>query len=179
MCARSLIFTAYSSARMMISFILAVDEKNAMGYKNQLLCHLPNDLKFFKATTLGHHIVMGRKTYDSIGRPLPNRVNVVITRDKDLKIEGCVVVHSLQEAIDLAKNAGEEELMITGGAEIFKQAFPIADRIYLTLIKHVFEADTFFPEMDPQEWKLVSEIPQAADEKNKYEHVFMIYDRNY
>jgi dihydrofolate reductase len=150
--------------------------QNAIGNRNQLLCHLPADLKYFKAVTTGHHIVMGRKTFESIGKPLPNRPNIVISTNPDLKIEGCIVVNSLDEAVSLAKAAGETELMITGGGVIFNQSMAIADRIYLTRIFHTFEADTWFPEMGP-EWVLTKDDKHEADEKNAYPFSFQVYEK--
>jgi dihydrofolate reductase len=161
---------------MLISLIVVVDTKNAIGYQNQLLCHLPADLKYFKAITTGHHIVMGRKTYESIGRPLPNRTNIVISRNPDLKLEGCIVVPDLNEAIALAKQAGETELMITGGGAIFLQALPIADKIYQTRIFHEFAADTYFPELGP-EWVQTQDDKREADEKNPYPFSFQVYEK--
>jgi dihydrofolate reductase len=162
---------------MIISIIVAVDEKNGIGKNNQLLCHLPADLKYFKQTTSGHHIVMGRNTYESIGRPLPNRVNVVVTRNKELEIAGCVIKHSLQEAIDFAKAAGETELFITGGGTIYKESMQLAHRIYITRISHQFEADTFFPDLDAN-WKLEKEEMHSADEKNAYSFLFQMWSKN-
>lgn len=161
---------------MIISLIVVVDNNNAIGYQNQLLTHLPADLKYFKGITTGHHIVMGRKTYESIGKPLPNRINVVISRDTDLQLEGCIVVQSLNEAIALAGKAGETELMITGGGVIFEQALTIAHKIYLTRIFHTFEADTYFPQLGP-EWEQTKDDKHEADEKNLYPFSFQVYER--
>jgi len=161
---------------MIISLIVAADEHNGIGKNNQLLCHLPADLKYFRLTTTGHHIVMGRKTYESVGRPLPNRTNIVITRNPDLKIEGCIVKTSLQDAINYAKANGETELMITGGGVIFTEALPITNRIYLTRIHHTFDADTFFPELG-EEWKLVKNERHEADEKNPYPFSFQVFEK--
>jgi dihydrofolate reductase len=163
---------------MIISIIVAADQNNGIGKGNQLLCHLPADLKYFKQTTSGHHIVMGRNTYESIGRPLPNRVNVVVTRNKELEIAGCVIKHSLQEAIDFAKAAGETELFITGGGTIYKEGMNLANRIYITRIAHSFDADTFFPELDTHIWKLEKEEKHPADEKNAYAFSFQVWSRN-
>lgn len=162
--------------QMLISLIVVVDTQNAIGYQNQLLCHLPADLKYFKAVTTGHHIVMGRKTYESIGKPLPNRTNIVISRNPDLKIEGCIVVPGLTEAIELAKQAGETDLMITGGGAIFQQAIGLADRLYMTRIFHKFEADTHFPKLGA-EWVLTQDDKREADEKNIYPYSFQVYEK--
>ncbi|HLP32348.1 MAG TPA: dihydrofolate reductase [Bacteroidia bacterium] len=162
---------------MIISLIVVADEHNGIGKNNQLLCHLPADLKYFKQTTTGHHIVMGRKTYDSVGKPLPNRVNIVITRNSLLSIPGCVVVADLQQAISYAAENGETELFITGGGTIYEQAIGIANRIYLTRIHHNFEADTFFPVIEPTMWKELSSEFNEQDEKNKYDYTFQVLER--
>jgi dihydrofolate reductase len=161
---------------MIISLIVAADEQNGMGKNNQLLCHLPADLKFFRLTTTGHHIVMGRKTYESVGRPLPNRTNIVISRDENLKIEGCIVKPSLEAAVDYARSNNETELMITGGGIIFEQSMSIANRIYLTLIHHVFDADVFFPAMG-LEWKMMKNERHEADEKHPYAFSFQTFEK--
>ena len=161
---------------MLISLIVVADIQNAIGLKNQLLCHLPADLKYFKATTLGHHVVMGRKTYESIGRPLPNRTNVVVSNNADLKIDGCVTATSIEQAIQIAENSNETELFITGGGTIYKQAMALADKIYLTRIFHQFEADTHFPSLG-NEWKLTVDDRHPADEKNPYEYSFQVYEK--
>ncbi len=161
---------------MIISLIVAADENNAIGNQNQLLCHLPKDLKYFKATTTGHHIVMGRKTYESVGRPLPNRVNIVISRNTELKIAGCVVLPSLEAAISFAREAGETELFITGGGIIFEQSLTLVNKVYLTRIHHQFEADTFFPALG-SEWKLTKNERHEADEKNAYPFSFQVFER--
>lgn len=162
---------------MIISLIVAADEHNGIGKNNQLLCHLPADLKYFKQTTSGHHIVMGRKTYDSIGRPLPNRVNMVITRNSLLNLPGCVVVADLKQAIDYAAQNGETELFITGGGTIYEQALSMAHRIYLTRIHHNFDADTFFPVIEPTSWKELSNEFHEKDEKNVYDYTFQVLEK--
>lgn len=162
---------------MIISLIVAADEHNGIGKNNQLLCHLPADLKYFKQTTTGHHIVMGRRTYDSVGKPLPNRVNIVITRNSLLSLPGCVVVADLQQAISYAAEKGETELFITGGGTIYEQAMGIANRIYLTRIHHNFEADTFFPAIEPTMWKELSSEFNEQDEKNKYDYTFQVLEK--
>jgi len=159
----------------MISIIVATAQNNAIGNKNQLLWHMPADLKFFKATTTGHTVIMGRKTYDSVGKPLPNRRNIVITRKKDLVIPGVEVTHSLDEALRLCDLS--DEIFIVGGAEIYAQSMDRCDRIYQTLIYGEFEADTFFPPILQDLWQLTSESYHEADEKNPYDYNFMIYER--
>ncbi|TDR33193.1 dihydrofolate reductase [Hydromonas duriensis] len=144
-----------------ISLIAAVAQNLALGKNNQLLWHLPNDLQFFKRTTLNHPIIMGRKTYDSIGRPLPKRLNIVISRQFDLLIEGCVVVPSLRAAIALASHVEHQpegvapEVFVIGGAQIYAEALPMAARLVLTEVKQNFEADVFFPQWDKNDWQEV------------------------
>ena len=136
----------------MISVIVAVAENGTIGDNNTLLWHITEDMKRFRQLTTGHPVVMGRKTYDSLGRPLPNRRNVVISR-QDLAIEGCEVVHSLEEALALFQ--AEEEVFIIGGAQIYAEAMPVADRFYLTVVGHPYEGDTLFPAWNPLDWQLV------------------------
>src|ERR1700744_4386005 len=155
---------------MIVSIIVAIGENNAIGKNNQLLWHLPADLKHFKNKTAGHTIIMGRKTFDSLGKPLPNRRNIVVTR-QDITIPGCEVVKSIDEAIALCK--GEDEVFIGGGAEIYRQAMEKTDRIYLTIVHRSFEADTFFPEIDYREWKETSHEDHQADEKNNIPYSFI------
>jgi dihydrofolate reductase len=156
-----------------LSIIVATAPDGAIGKDNQLLWHLPADMKFFKEKTMGHHIIMGRKTYESIGRPLPGRTTVIVTRDKTYKAEGCVVVNSLPEAIEKAQAAGDDEAMITGGAEIYKLAVEFADTIYLTEVQGKFEADTFF-NFDKSAWEIIEKQNHKADEKNKFDYNFII-----
>ncbi|MDQ0964963.1 dihydrofolate reductase [Flavobacterium sp. W4I14] len=159
-----------------LSIAVAIGENFAIGKNNQLLWHMPADLKFFKQTTSGHTVVMGRKTFDSVGRPLPNRRNIVITRDPSLKIAGVEVVNSLDEALAITKTE-EKPVFIVGGAEIYKQALPKTATLYLTTIHHHFDADTFFPEIDRNEWKVISSKTHKADEKNKYDYTFEVLER--
>lgn len=160
----------------MISLIWAMDENRVIGKNNQLPWHLPEDLKFFKRVTMGHPIAMGRKTHDSIGRNLPGRENIVITRQNDFQCDGCTVLHSVQELVDYAAEKNKEVFVI-GGAEIFKQILPFADRLYLTQIYDRFEGDTFFPELNMEEWELISQEKGIKDEKNPYDYEFLIYHR--
>ena len=159
----------------MITVIAAVAKNRALGKNNQLIWHLPADLKRFKQVTLGHHIIMGRKTFESLGKPLPNRTTIIITRNKDYKQEGCIVVNSLSDAIEASKV--DENPYILGGAEIYKQALEIADKLDLTLVHHSFEADVFFPEIDSSIWRVKEKIDNKADEKNKYDYSFVTYIR--
>ena len=161
---------------MLLSLIVAVAKGNVIGGDNKLLWHLPADLKHFKNVTMDHTIIMGRKTFESIGKPLPGRKNIVVTRQDDYQANGCTVVNNLQEAINSCEK--EEEAFIIGGAEIFRQSIPAADKIYLTRIDHAFDGDVFFPNLNFSEWKLVKYVKYHADEKNKYEYSFAEYERN-
>lgn len=160
---------------MTISLIAAMSRERAIGANNQMLWHLPKELAHFKRTTLNKTVVMGRKTYESLGRPLPNRRNVILTRQQDLHIEGCEIVHTVEEAL---QKYGDEELMITGGGEIYELFLPIADRLYLTKVEvDIAHADACFPEFDEQEFTLTSSEFVESDEKNKYSFTICVYDR--
>lgn len=156
----------------MISIVVAVAENNVIGKENQLIWHLPADLRHFKQLTMGHPIVMGRKTYESIGKPLPGRTSIIITRQKGYTAQGCIVVNSIAEALEKAK-ALDEQVYIIGGAEIYRQALPFTDTIYLTKVHHTFEGDTFFPELAEAEWKEASAYHHDPDEKNTYGYSFI------
>lgn len=165
---------------MKISLIVAVAENGVIGKDNSLPWHLPRDMKFFKDTTMGHCVIMGRKNYDSIPlkyRPLEGRTNIIVTRQKDLKAEGCLVVNSIEEGLEIARNKNEKEVFIIGGAEIFRQALAIADKIYYTRIHHPFEGDVYFPQLDEKKWKLISREDNGTDEKNKYPFSFCVYEK--
>lgn len=159
----------------MISIIVAVAKNGVIGDKNSLLWHLREDMIHFRTTTSGHPVVMGRKTYDSIGRPLPKRTNVVITRDTNLAIEGCTMVHSLDEAVAMFDKS--EEVFIIGGAQIYKQALPIADRIYLTVIDKEYEGDTSFPEIDHSAWNEISREEHSSGEEFEHPFAFITLER--
>jgi len=159
---------------MIVSIIVAIGENNAIGKNNQLLWHMPNDLKHFKDVTSGSTIIMGRKTFDSVGKPLPKRRNIVVTR-QDITIPGCEVVKSIEDGLALCK--GEDEVFIGGGAEIYKLAMHLTDRIYLTIIHKSFDADTFFPEIERKEWKEVSREDYQPDEKNLLPYSFITLER--
>ncbi len=159
----------------MITIIAAVADNNALGKDNQLIWYLPSDLKRFKKVTSNHHVIMGRKTYESLGKPLPNRTNIIISRNTNYKAEGCVVVNSLQEAIDAAKE--DENPYILGGAEIYQQAILIADKLDITFVHQQFEADAFFPEIDNTVWKETSREGFKSDEKNIYDYSFVTFER--
>ncbi|MEZ4958373.1 MAG: dihydrofolate reductase [Saprospiraceae bacterium] len=160
-----------------ISAIVATAKNNIIGRNNEIPWYLPADLQYFKRTTIGHHIIMGRKSFESIGRPLPKRTNIVITRDPFFVATGCIVVHSLREALDLAGANGEEEAFIIGGGEIYKMALPLLDRIYLTEVDVKMDGDVFFPDLNLEEWLEVSREPHEADEKNAYNYAFVVLER--
>jgi len=162
---------------MIISLIVAVSENNGIGKDNQLLWHLPKDLKFFKNTTWAMPVIMGRKTFESLaGKALPGRLNIVITRQKDWKADSVAVVDSLENAYELAAKADYKEAFVIGGGEIYAQAMKDADQIYLTRVEAQPEADIFFPAMGP-EWQLLSDQPHSADPKHQYPFRFQLWKR--
>lgn len=162
---------------MIISLIVAAAENNVIGLEGKLPWHLPADMKYFKQTTAGHTVIMGRGTYESLGKPLPGRSNIVITRQENYAAPGCSVVGSLKAAIDYAAETGDSEAFIIGGGDIFMQSVLWADRIYLTRIFHSFEGDTFFPVLNNEDWVMVNEQIHPADEKNKYAFSFQTFER--
>jgi dihydrofolate reductase len=162
---------------MIISAIVAMAQNRTIGRNNEIPWYLPADLKYFKKTTLHHHIIMGRNTFDSIGRPLPLRTNIIITRDPFFIVSGCIVVHSLAEALRFAREHDETEAFIIGGGQIYRQAMPYLDRIYLTRVEAEIEGDIFFPEMNPAEWQLTSEEPHPADDRNAFPYTFQCFER--
>lgn len=157
----------------MITLIAAVAENNALGKDNQLLWHLPDDFKRFKNVTSGHYIIMGRKTFESFPKPLPNRTHIIITRQKKYPSENCIVVDSLQKAIAICPPA--VELFIIGGGEIYNQSIEIADKLDITRVHNTFDADTFFPEIDLNKWKLTSAEFHPKDEKHQFDFTFQSY----
>ncbi len=159
----------------MLTIIAAAGENNALGKDNGLVWHLPDDFKRFRKLTTGHHIIMGRKTFESFPQPLPDRTHVVITRKDNFKKEGIVTVHSLERAIDFSK--GDSEAFVIGGGEIYKMAIEVADKIELTRIHGTFEADTFFPEINEENWELVKEELHEKDERHKYAFTYLTYLR--
>jgi dihydrofolate reductase len=161
--------------RPLISFIVAMDQQRLIGRNNELPWHLPADLAFFKRKTMGRVIVMGRKTYESIGKPLPGRTNVIVTTQRDYKAEGCTTVHSVEEV--LTRFRDEEEICVIGGSEVFKLFMPATDVLYITWIAHEFEGDTFFPEIDSDLWMEVSREQGVRNEKNPYDYYFTTYIR--
>jgi dihydrofolate reductase len=160
----------------MTTIVVAMGEKNEIGFKNQLLWHLPKDLKHFKDITSGHPIIMGRKTYESIGKPLPNRTNIVVSRQKDWFEEGILIVGSIKEALKFAKKI-DEEVFVIGGGNIYEQTMDIVDRLEVTLVKADLEADTYFPKIDPKVWKKVEEVCHEKDEKNQYDFCFQRFEK--
>lgn len=161
---------------MNLSVIVAMDRNGVIGKDNDLPWHLSSDLKHFKAITMGKPIVMGRKTHESIGRPLPGRENIVVTRNINYKTEGCTVVNSLEVLSDYCH--GHNEIMIMGGAELYKQAINKATRLYLTEVQAEVEGDTFFPEFNHEEWQEVERQDFKADERNDYDYSFVVLERN-
>ncbi|UKJ06411.1 dihydrofolate reductase [Solitalea lacus] len=160
---------------MKISIVVAKAENNVIGKNNTLIWHLPADLKYFKLLTTGNTIIMGRKTYDSIGKPLPNRRNIVISRNTELNIPGCDVVNSLEEALKITSN--ENEVFVIGGAEIYKQALTLANTLYVTEVKAGFEGDAFFPDFSLNDWDEACRTDHNADEKNQFNYSFVTYKR--
>jgi dihydrofolate reductase len=160
---------------MKISIVVAMAANGVIGQDNQLPWRLPADLRHFKQTTMGKPILMGRKTYESIGRPLPGRTNIVITRDAGYTAEGCVVVHSIEAAMQAA--ASQDEIMVIGGAEFYRQVLPYTDTIYLTRIHEDFEGDTYFPELNAGEWREVERTDCMPDENNPYRYSFVLLER--
>lgn len=155
---------------MLISIIVAVSENGAIGKNNELLWRLSEDLKIFKRRTSGHAIIMGRKTFDSIGKPLPNRLNIVISRNTDLKIDGSEIAYSLEKAIQIAKNKSEkDEIFIIGGEKIYNLSVNLVNKIYLTKVKTKIEGDAFFDISLFEKWKIVSKIDFKKDDKNEYD----------
>ena len=167
---------------MTVSLIVAISENRVIGKDNNLIWNLPNDILFFKEKTMGHHVIMGRKNFESIPhkyRPLPNRTNIIISRQADYKAEGCTVVNSLESALEIPKNNGEEEPFIIGGGQIYKLALEanMIDKVYLTKVHHSFEGDTFFPELN-SDWEEVNKIENKADENHSYDYDFITLKKN-
>lgn len=171
-----------ANATMIVSLIVAVAENNVIGRDNTLIWHLPKDMQFFKQTTLNHHIITGRKNYISIPekyRPLANRTNIVLTRQNNFTEENCVVLNSLEAALDFAKKNNETEVFIIGGGQIYKEAIEkgLVDKMYITHVHHAFEGDTFFPEVNIEKWQKISEEHHRKDEKHAYGFSFCVYSR--
>lgn len=163
---------------MIISGIVAYGNNREIGKDNAIPWYLPNDLKWFKKTTLNHHVLMGRKNFEAMGKPLPKRTNIILTRNPFFLATGCLVIHSLDEGIELAKKNGEEELFIIGGEQIYRAFIPYYDKLYLTEIDiNIPDADTYFPDIDMSEYYSISEKKFEPDEKNKYLHTIKIFER--
>lgn len=160
---------------MILSLIVALDRNHGIGVQNRLPWHLPADLRHFKTVTSGHTVIMGRKTYESIGKALPNRRNVVISRSANYKAEGCEVLNNLVDAIASCKN--EKEVFVIGGSEIYGQALPLADKLYITRVKTVTDADAFFPPFHEADWELIHLEEHKSDQKNEFDYSFCIYQR--
>ena len=159
----------------MVSIIVAIAQNGTIGDKNSLLWHIKEDMRFFRTTTSGHAVIMGRKTFESLGsRPLPKRTNIVITR-QDVVFEGALTAHSLEEAIRMAD--GDEEIFVIGGAQIYAEALKVADRLYITRVEHDYEGDTSFPEFDLSAWRLVAEERHERGEEYEYPFSFQTFDR--
>ena len=158
-----------------ISLIVAMSENRVIGRDNAIPWHLPRELKTFKAITMGHHIVMGRKTYESINRLLPGRTTIIITRNPNYRVEGAVVVDSFASALLACEN--DDQIFVIGGAEIYQIALPFANRLYLTLVHTVVEGDTFMPEFDLSHWNKISSEILTADEKNAFDYTVAVYER--
>ena len=150
--------------------IAAIAENNALGKNNELIWHLPNDFKRFKALTSGHHIIMGRKTFESFPKPLPNRTHIIITRQKEYQAEGCIIVDNIEKAIEICPK--NENSYIIGGGEIYNLGLPYADIIDITRVHHNFLADVYFPEIDPNDWELTESEFNEKDEKHQYDYTF-------
>lgn len=162
---------------MIISCIVAIGKNNVIGLNNKMPWHIPEDLKYFKKTTTGHCVILGRKNFDSIGRPLPQRTNIIITRNKSFFHSGCITAESIEKALSIALETGENEAFIIGGAEIYKQTIEYWDKLYLTEIDAFFEGDTFFPDLDFSEWIMEKEQTVLKSDSNPYNLTFRIYRR--
>ena len=161
----------------MISLIVAASENNAIGKGNAMLWHLPEDLKFFKNTTWGLPVIMGRKTFEAVGKPLPGRTNIIVTSNPNWQAENTITTTSIEDAIKVANETNAKEIFITGGGEIYKQTMPIADKVYLTRVHTTIDGDAFFPEMDEHTWEVLFEKHVKADEKNKFDMTFQTWKR--
>jgi dihydrofolate reductase len=166
---------------MIVSLIVAVSDNGVIGKDNDLIWHLPKDMRFFKETTMGHHVIMGRKNFESIPhkyRPLPDRTNIIITRQSEYKAKGCIVVNSVKAALEIAKKNGDIEPFIIGGGQIYKIALEanLVDKIYLTKVRHSFDGDTFFPKLG-NEWEEIERIDCKSDEKHAHDYSFLTFEK--
>jgi dihydrofolate reductase len=162
---------------MTLSQVVAAADNNAIGKNNQLLWSLPNDMKFFKNTTWGMPVIMGRKTFESLGKPLAGRTNIIITRQQNWQREGVFVANEIREAMAIAAKTDAKEAFIIGGGEIYKQTLPITQRLYLTRVHTTIEGDAFFPEFNKAEWELLSQLDFTADAKHAYDYSFQVWQR--
>lgn len=162
---------------MIISIIVAMDENRGIGLNGKLPWRLSSDLKRFRELTMGHHIIAGRKTYESIGKPLPGRKMVIITRDRDFKADSCDVVHTIEDGLNLARERDETEAFVIGGADIYAQTLELAGRLYLTLVRAKVEADAFFPQWNENDWDEIESFDHQVDEKNQYTFTFKLLAR--
>ena len=160
---------------MNISIIAAIGSNHVIGSEGKLLWHMPADMKRFKELTTGKTVIMGRRTYESIGRPLPQRTNIILTRSKNFFADGCIVVNSLDESMELAEN--EDNIFVIGGASVYEQFLPHANKMYLTLIEHAFDGDTLFPNFDMLEWRETQREQHKKDDKNPYNYTFVTMER--
>ncbi|HYX08352.1 MAG TPA: dihydrofolate reductase [Bacteroidales bacterium] len=162
---------------MIISQIAAMTRNRVIGKDNRLPWRLPADMAFFKKTTTGHHVIMGRKNYEAEKKPLPNRTNIVVTSKADYKAEGCIVVHSIKDGIDLARKNGETECFIIGGGEIYQESLEMTDQIYLTIIDTEMDGDVFFPELNFDQWKIVRQNEYGKDDRNPFDFTIYLFKR--
>jgi dihydrofolate reductase len=162
---------------MIISLIAAMEQNRGIGLNNQLPWHLPADLSWFKKITMGHYLLVGRKTYQSIGRPLPGRKMIILTRSQDFSTDNSLICGSVEQALDLARESGENELFVIGGEDIYLQTLPLADHLYLTRVHAKLEVDAYFPEVNEEDWFVVCEQERPADQKNLFTVTFQLLTR--
>ena len=162
---------------MIISAIVAMNPDGLIGDQNKIPWHLPADLKYFKKITLGHHILMGRKCFDSIGKSLPGRKNIVVTKNPTFIVTDCIITNSIEEGILIAQQNKEEEMFIIGGGEIYRRSMHLVNKLYLTMVQFNGSGDVFFPQIDYDEWSLISDEKHTSDDKNNYDYSFLIYKR--
>jgi len=165
---------------MIVSLIAAISENYVIGKDRGMPWNMPADLKYFYRITKGHHVIMGRKTFNEYGvsKPLPDRTNIIVSRDPEFKAEGTIVAKNIEEALKIAAASGESEVFIIGGGEIYRQSMLIADKLYITLIHtRIEDGDTFFPQIDPHQWELVMDEWHEKDEKNPFDYSFRVYQR--
>jgi len=162
---------------MIISCIVAKTKNNVIGKNNTMPWHISDDLKYFKKTTSGHTIILGKNNFESIGRALPNRTNIILTRNQSFKCSGCIIMDSIEKALKYAYETGEDEVFIIGGGQIYDQTTVYWDKLYITEIDTELEGDVFFPSIDKSEWKLISEECHQKSEKNEYDFCFKVYER--